>query len=101
MLPAEHPTIEFQVEVVIEPDDDGFHAFCPALKGLHTYGDTEEEAIDHVRDAATAYITSCIKHGDPIPIGVQVHMENKEARKSGVKSANRRIEDLQIACAIS
>ena len=61
---------EFKVQVVIEPDGTGFHAYCPALKGLHTCGDTEEEALQNAKDAATAYLRSLMKHGDPIPIGI-------------------------------
>jgi predicted RNase H-like HicB family nuclease len=97
-LQGEKQIIEFQVEVIVEPDDDGFHAYCPALKGLHTRGDTEQEAVDHARDAAIAYIESCIKHGDSIPIGTQ---ERKQSHHSGIKPVNRRVEDLQVACTIS
>jgi predicted RNase H-like HicB family nuclease len=100
-MQGEKQLIGFQIEVVIESDSDGFHAYCPALKGLHTHGDTEEEAIDNARDAATAYIESCIKHGDSIPIGVQLYKEHKRVRQSGTKSINRRVEDLQVACATS
>jgi predicted RNase H-like HicB family nuclease len=62
--------IKFKIKVIIEPDDIGFHAYCPALKGLHTYGDTEEEAFRNVKDAARAYLRSSIKHGDPIPLDI-------------------------------
>jgi predicted RNase H-like HicB family nuclease len=58
-----------KVLVIVEPDDGGFHAFCPALKGLHTCGDTQDEAIENAQDAVIAYIRSIIKHGDPLPIG--------------------------------
>jgi len=60
--------IGFKVEICVEPDGDGFHAYCPALKGLHTCGDTEPEALAHAVDAAKAYIQSILKHGDPLPI---------------------------------
>jgi len=70
MLKDANPTIEFQIDIIIEPDEDGFHAYCPALKGLHTCGDTEEEALSNAKDAAIAYLHSLIKHGDPIPIGI-------------------------------
>ncbi|MBM3148493.1 MAG: type II toxin-antitoxin system HicB family antitoxin [Chloroflexi bacterium] len=76
-----HPTIEFQVNIVVEPDKDGFHAFCPALKGLHACGDTEHEALSNARDAAIAYIQSLIKHGDPIPVGIIVD-ESQETKRA-------------------
>jgi predicted RNase H-like HicB family nuclease len=64
--------IEFQVEIVVEPDGDEYHAYCPALKGLHTCGATAEETLRNAHDAVAAYIRSLIKHGDHIPVGVIV-----------------------------
>ncbi|MDO8672010.1 MAG: type II toxin-antitoxin system HicB family antitoxin [Dehalococcoidia bacterium] len=63
-------TLKFEVEVVVEPDEDGFHACCPALKGLHVDGDTKEEALRNAQDAVLAYLDSLIKHGDAIPLGI-------------------------------
>ncbi|MGD0857018.1 MAG: type II toxin-antitoxin system HicB family antitoxin [Dehalococcoidia bacterium] len=68
MSDNESNKIEFKVEIVVEPDGAEYHAYCPALKGLHICGTTVEEAFSNVRDAASAYIESLIKHGDPIPI---------------------------------
>ncbi len=60
--------ITFTVEIIVEPDEGHFYAYCPALKGLHVAGDTEEEAINNAVATATAYIRSLIKHGEPIPV---------------------------------
>jgi predicted RNase H-like HicB family nuclease len=90
--------IGFRVEVVVEPDDVGFHAYCPALKGLHTCGDTEEEALQNVRDAATAYLQSLIKHGDPIPVGIALQEQTDET--SSTEEPGHYTEDLKVACAI-
>ena len=49
-----------------EPDG-GFHAFCPALKGCHSQGDTLDEATDNIREAIGAYLESVTAHGEPIP----------------------------------
>jgi predicted RNase H-like HicB family nuclease len=75
--------IEFQVEIVVEPDGDEYHAYCPALKGLHTCGATVKEALNNARDAAAAYIESLIKHGDPIPVGVEVGVNIHGDQKTG------------------
>ena len=64
--------IKFAVDIVVESDGDGFHAFCPALKGLHVGGHTSEEAINNAKDAADCYLASMIKHGDAIPVGPPV-----------------------------
>jgi predicted RNase H-like HicB family nuclease len=46
-----------------EPDG-GYHAFCPALQGCHSQGDTLEEATEHIREAIEAYLESITAHGD-------------------------------------
>lgn len=40
-------------KVIIKPDleDGGFNISCPALAGCHSQGDTEEEAIENIKDA--------------------------------------------------
>lgn len=98
-MPRYKVTLEFRVGVVVEPDGDGFHAFCPALKGLHVSGDTSEEALQNAGDAASVYLESSIKHKDPIPIGVSMEKQVEEIPVS--KSIhNRHTEDLTVACAI-
>lgn len=62
-------TIKLKIRIIVEQDENGFHAYCPELKGLHVGGATEDEALRNARDAAIAYIRSLLKHDDPIPIG--------------------------------
>ena len=62
--------IAFKIQVIVEPDEGEYHAYCPALKGLHTGGTTREEAYNNAIDAAIAYIETLIEDGNPIPIGV-------------------------------
>jgi len=41
----------YQLQVVIEVDEDGqYVAWCPALQGCYTQGDTFEEAMENIRD---------------------------------------------------
>ncbi len=92
------PTVGFKVEIMVEPDDGAYHAYCPALKGLHVGGDTEEEAVKNARDAAIAYLESLVKHGESIPVGVLVE-GIPSATVMAKKRISRHTEDLQIACA--
>jgi predicted RNase H-like HicB family nuclease len=40
-----------RLQVVIEVDEDGkYVAWCPALQGCYTQGDTFEEAMKHIQD---------------------------------------------------
>lgn len=99
-MPSHKPIIGFRIEVSVEPDEIGFHAYCPALKGLHTCGDTEEEAVQNAKDAAIAYLESLIKHGDPIPVGIIMHEDTEEIPPPPTKHISRHTEDLTVACAI-
>ncbi len=39
-------------DVWIEKDEDGyFVAHCPALPGCHSQGDTEEQALENIKEA--------------------------------------------------
>lgn len=62
--------LRFTVDIVIEPDEDQFHAYAPALKGLHVGGRTEKEALKNAVDATHLYLESLIRHGDPIPLAI-------------------------------
>ena len=61
--------LRLRVSVVVEPDGDGYHAYCPAFKGLHVAGETEDDALEGAREAVMAYLKSIVSHGDPIPVG--------------------------------
>jgi predicted RNase H-like HicB family nuclease len=66
-----HSGLAFQVTVVVESDGNEFHAYCPALKGLHVPGATIAEAVQNARVAAQLFLECLIEDGDPIPVGVQ------------------------------
>ena len=41
----------FKVVLRSDLEDGGFNISCPALPGCHSQGDTEEEAIENIKDA--------------------------------------------------
>jgi len=54
--------------VTLEQDaDGGFVATVPLLPGCVSQGDTREETLRNIREAADLYIEDCIDAGDPIP----------------------------------
>ncbi len=60
-------------KVRVEPDKfedgrDAWHAFCPALKGCHTWGHTYEEALANAREAIDLCIHDLVESGEPIPV---------------------------------
>lgn len=54
--------------VIIEPDEDGiFIATVPAIPGVVDQGETEEEALENIREALDFTITDMIERGEEIP----------------------------------
>jgi predicted RNase H-like HicB family nuclease len=54
--------------VVLEQEPDGgFVAIVPALPGCISQGDTRDEALANIREAAELYIEDCVASGDPVP----------------------------------
>lgn len=54
--------------VILEKEEDGtFHASVPALRGCHTGGSTEAEALANAEQAISLYLESLVAHHEPIP----------------------------------
>jgi len=77
MKRGERAPIILRISIEVESDEDGFHAYCPVLKGLHTWGNTEEEAANNAVEASLAYLESIMKHGEPFPVGILVDQERE------------------------
>jgi len=54
--------------VVLEREaDGGFVATVPVLPGCVSQGDSREEALRNIQEAAELYIEDCKAAGDPVP----------------------------------
>lgn len=45
-----------KIDVVIERDQDGYYAYCPALEGCQSQGQTFEEVSRNIQEAAELYL---------------------------------------------
>jgi len=45
-----------KVSVIIEKDEHGYYAYCPELEGCQTQGDSLEEVLDNIKEAAELYL---------------------------------------------
>ena len=43
-------------KIVLSKSDEGYSVSCPGLPGCWSQGDTEEEAIDNIREAIREYL---------------------------------------------
>jgi predicted RNase H-like HicB family nuclease len=54
--------------VILERErDGGYVASVPALPGCVSQGNSREEAIRNIHEAADLYLDDCIASGDPVP----------------------------------
>ena len=85
-IPIKEGTMTTYVfKVVMEPDENKWSAYCPALlkQGGATWGNTKEEALKHMHEVVQMVVQSLVEHGEPVPIEpseeVQVSSESKVA----------------------
>lgn len=59
----------YAFRVVVEPDEDRWHAYCPALedRGAATWGESQDEALRHIREVVEMVVQELIKDGEPLP----------------------------------
>jgi predicted RNase H-like HicB family nuclease len=59
----------YTFKVVAEPDEDRWHAYCPALErqGAATWGNTREEALKNIHEVVQLVVESMIEHGEQLP----------------------------------
>lgn len=59
----------YSFKVVVEPDEDRWHAYCPALSdwAATTWGYTEEEAYRNIQEVVQMIVEGMIEDGLPIP----------------------------------
>jgi predicted RNase H-like HicB family nuclease len=60
-----------EIELIFAPQDEGgYHVYAPDLPGLHTQGDTLEEAIANAEEALELYIDGLREDGRSLDTGV-------------------------------
>jgi predicted RNase H-like HicB family nuclease len=59
----------YTFKVVVEPDEGGYHAYCPALRhlGAVTQGATEEEALKNINEVVRMIMDELREDGQPVP----------------------------------
>lgn len=74
-LESEMKTYTFMVSV--EPDEDRWFAYCPALKdsGAATWGYTREEALHNIQEVVEMIVEEKMEDGEEIPAGPPKEVE--------------------------
>jgi len=76
--PTRPESLKIAITVIVEPDGDELHAYCPAFKGLHVGGRTDQEVTDNLREALVLRLASLAHHGDPLPVGPDLSVVPEE-----------------------
>jgi len=93
--PTRQEPLRFSITIVVEKDEDSYHAYVPAFKGLHVDGRDENEALVHAQEAIQVYLDSLVMHGDPLPIGPDCSILSEEGVSSIPTGAILRHLELQ------
>lgn len=78
---------DYNFKVIVEPDEDRWHAYCPALKkhGASTWGNTKEEALKNIQEVVRMVVEELMEDGGHIDqLNSLVHDLGSEAEKEGV-----------------
>lgn len=65
-------------KVLLKKTDEGYAVWCPGLPGCWSQGETEEDALQNIRDAIQAYLETV----------QQLRGENDEVREVEVPTAH-------------
>ncbi len=63
--------MRFRVVLKYDPVAKSYAVFCPELPGCASAGDTEEEALDNIREAIILYL-------EPTPVKLKRHEKTFE-----------------------
>ena len=88
--------LKFTVPIIVEVDTVGFHAYPPALRGIHMDGDTEEEALRNARDTAADFLSIMVRDGMPIPLSILSQDDARRLPKSQDQKGHR-TEEITIS----
>ena len=88
--------LKFEVPIIVESDTVGFHAYSPALKGLHMDGDTVQEALENARKTAQDFLEIMIQDGIPIPLSILSGDEMKKLPVAFRKEEGYYTEEITI-----
>jgi predicted RNase H-like HicB family nuclease len=76
-MDVEDPLTTYTFKVVVEPDEDQWRAYVPALEaqGASTWGYTREEALQNIREVLEMIAAEFVEEGKPLPSDIPTSEE--------------------------
>ncbi len=77
--------VKYRYTVVVERDESGMYiAYCPALQGCYTQGETYEEVMKNIKEAIELNIEARKEMDEEIPI--EMAIEEVEINEPEIKT---------------
>lgn len=76
----------YTFKVVVEPDEGGYHAYCPALRryGAVTQGTTPEDALKNINEVVQMIVDELLEDGVELPAASDDDVEVFEGTRVAV-----------------
>lgn len=71
---------KYTLPIVIEKDEEAYFAYCPALQGCYTQGETYEEVIENIKDAIRLHFEDMVGKGEKIPESYYISLTTLEIK---------------------
>lgn len=91
----------YSVNLQWSKDDGGYIAVVPELPGVSAFGESAEDAVSEVQDAAVAYINSLKADGQPVPPPLEMSEYSGQLRVRMPKTLHARLAHLADLEAVS
>jgi predicted RNase H-like HicB family nuclease len=81
----------YAFKVVVEPDEGGWHAYCPTLRqfGAVTQGLTEAEALANIHEVVQMVVDELQEDGIPLPSAPSDEIEIPASARCQAESDRR------------
>jgi len=72
--------MSYNLNVIIEKDDEGYYAYCPELEGCQTQGDTLDETMANIKEAIELYLETLSDEEKKEIIRTEIYITNYEVK---------------------
>jgi len=80
--------MKYRYTVIVERDEDGMYiAYCPALQGCYSQGESYEEVMKNIKEAIALNIEARKEMGEDIPIEMAIEEVEINEPETGTHKA--------------
>ncbi len=72
--------MSYNLNVIVEKDEEGYYAYCPELEGCQTQGDTLDETMVNIKEAIDLYLETLNDEEKKEIIKNEIYITNYEVK---------------------